>query len=251
MVSVELWWSTPRAAENPELSDLLDARERARRERFRFQADQDRYTVAHALARLVVARLSGRAPDTVEFSRYCANCASGQEAPADRRELHGKPYPLGAASGVELSISHSGDRVVVAAARKVPLGVDVEQVSSERDLAGLAGYALTEAERNALLGLPPDVRTEGFFTYWARKEASLKATGEGLGGGLASVEVSGADAAAAVVSWKGPHPPGAVQLLDLDAGSGYRSALAALTPEPLRSVSYDAGALLAQARRHG
>ncbi len=236
----DVWWAEPALADRG-LLELLDDRERERHARFRLAADRDRYAVAHALARLAVAREAGCAPRDVVFGFRCPAC---ERRPDPRPKPHGKPRPEGAARGLEISISHSGGRVVLALTRGVPVGVDVEGVSADRDIDGLIAYALTGSERAALEELPAHERVPGFFGYWARKEALLKATGEGLSGGLAAVAVTSPAAPAAVVSWESPDAPGHVQLTDLDAGPGYRAALAALTPAPVTVVPRDGAALL-------
>nr|WP_235001196.1 4'-phosphopantetheinyl transferase superfamily protein [Marinactinospora thermotolerans] len=231
----DVWWAAPSAA-SPALLALLDEEERRRHARYQQAADRDRYVVAHALARLLCAEEAGCAPEEVGFELRCGHC--------DRPEPHGKPHPVGPAAGLEISISHSGGRVVVALTRQVPVGVDVEEVRASRDIDGLGDYVLTPTEQAALKALSGRERVSGFFTYWARKEALLKATGEGLAGGLTSVEVSGPDTTAAVLSWNSPAAPADVALEDLEAGEDYRAALALLAPGPVRVRVHDAAALL-------
>ncbi len=241
-VHCDVWWASPAQAD-PALGRFLDAHERERRARLRQEADRDRYIVAHALARLVVAREAGCTPEEVAFELRCPNCDGADRAP------HGKPVPVGPAAGLEVSISHSGDRVAVALARGHAVGVDVEEVSSRRDTAGLAGMALTPGEQAALRSLPGDRTTGDFFTYWARKEALLKASGEGIYAGLTSVEVSSPDEPGRVLAWTSPGAPpvGRVRLVDLDAGPLYRAALAVLGPAGPEVAAHDAGPLLAAA----
>ena len=150
--------------------------------------------------------------------------------------------------GWEISITHSGDRVGVALTRGLPVGLDVEGIT-DRDLDGLASYALTAREHAAWRALDAADRAAGFFTYWARKEALLKATGQGLAGGLTSVEVSPPDAAAALLAWHGPEAPTQVWLCDLDAGADYRAALAVVSARPVTVAVHDASVLLNQSRQ--
>jgi len=235
----DVWWAAPALA-SPALLDLLDEAERARHARFRLPADRDRYAVGRALARLLCARAAGCHPREVSFLLRCGHC--------DRPEPHGKPHPAGPAEGWEVSVTHSGERVGVALSRGLPVGLDVERVA-DRDLDGLVSYTLTDRERAALDALAPAERPAGFFTYWARKEALLKATGQGLAGGLTSVEVSGPHADPAVLEWRGPAAPDRVQLVDLDAGDGYRAALAVLAPSPVTVAVHDAAPLLGAPQR--
>ncbi|WP_133743351.1 4'-phosphopantetheinyl transferase family protein [Actinorugispora endophytica] len=235
----DVWWADPALA-SPALLGLLDEDERARHARFRLAADRDRYAVAHSLARLVCARAAGCAPRDVAFTLHCDHC--------DRPEPHGKPRPAGPAAGWEISITHSGSRVGVAVARGLPVGLDVERVAESRDLEGLASYALTGIERAALESRPEAERTGGFFTYWARKESLLKATGAGLSGGLTPITVSGPHESAAVLSWDPPGAPDEVWITDLDAGPDYRAALSVLAGGPVPVTEHDAADLLKSCR---
>lgn len=233
MVSIqptcEVWWASPKQV-HPGLVDVLDARERERHGRFRRRADADRYLVAHALLRGVCARASGQKPHELTFHYQCRNCADPKP--------HGKPYPAGPAQGLEVSLTHSGDRVGVALAR-IEVGLDVEAVAPARDFERLNEYVLTPHEQNTLARLAHEQRCRGFFAYWARKEALLKATGMGLAGGLTSIEVSAPDERARVRSGRGLAAPEAVWLTDLDPGGQHYAALAALTSEPMHVSQQD------------
>lgn len=234
-----VWWAHTSAA-SERLLRLLDSEELTRQSRFRLQADRDRHLLGRSLARLVLAELSGCAPEKVTFELRCRSCEDKSRTGADGGSRgsgeapHGKPVPTGAAQGWEISVSHSGEWVTLALARGVPVGVDVERLSDSRDLAGLAGYTLADAEHEVWRALPEEGRVGAFFGYWARKEALLKATGLGLSGGLRRVTVSPPHAQARLLSWEGGGGPESAWLSDLDRGSEYRSALAVLTDRPVR-----------------
>ena len=149
----------PEAA--PALVGLLDDHERDRLARFRRPADRARYLAAHALARLVLAPLVGRRAAALAFDRTC-RCGA----------QHGKPV---LPDGPGFSLSHAGDLVGVAVRPDGPVGLDVEQVRDVADLDALAGHVRSPAER-ARGGLDP----AAFFRTWTRKEALVKATGDGL-----------------------------------------------------------------------
>ncbi len=230
-----VWWAHTSAA-SERLLRLLDGEELARQSRFRLQADRDRHLLGRSLARLVLAERTGCAPEKVAFELRCLSCEdkSRTGAAGGDRSPHGKPVPVGAARGWEISVSHSGEWVALALAREVAVGVDVERVSETRDLDGLAGYTLADAEHEVWRTLPEEGRTGAFFGYWARKEALLKATGLGLSGGLRRVTVSPPHTRARMLSWEGGGGPDAAWLSDLERGSEYRSALAVLTDRPVR-----------------
>ncbi|WP_285731158.1 4'-phosphopantetheinyl transferase superfamily protein [Nocardiopsis sp. ATB16-24] len=237
-LTTEVWWARTTAADD-RLLRLLDEEERTRNARFRHQADRDRHLLGRALARLLLAERSDCPPEKVTFALRCRSCEEKERAGATRGQdsdqgPHGKPHPVGAAEGWEISVSHSGEWVALALAHGVPVGVDVERVSATRDLEGLAGYTLGSVESQAWRRLPPSEQVLGFFRYWARKEALLKATGLGLSGGLRRVLVSPPDTAPELLSWSGAGGPREVTLLDLERGEEYRSALAVLTDRPVR-----------------
>ncbi|GAB3720020.1 4'-phosphopantetheinyl transferase family protein [Nocardiopsis oceani] len=229
-----VWWAhTSTASER--LLRLLDSEELARQSRFRLQADRDRHLLGRSLARLALAERAGCAPEKVTFDLHCLSCDEKSRTGASGGDdtPHGKPVPSGAAKGWEISVSHSGEWVVLALSSGAPVGVDVERVSDTRDLAGLAGYTLADTEQEAWRELSDEGQIGAFFGYWARKEALLKATGLGLSGGLRRVAVTPPHAEPRLVSWEGGGAPGSTWLSDLERGPDYRSALAVLTDRPV------------------
>jgi 4'-phosphopantetheinyl transferase len=222
----QLWWGGPDMAA-PHLLELLDGPERERFDRFRRAQDRALYLVAHALARRVLAAHAGSAPAAVTY-------AVG---------AHGKPRPQGAARGLELSLSHSGARVAVAVTRGVPIGVDVERVGADPE-PSLVRSVLSGAERAAFASLSPHDRPPAFARYWARKEAVLKATGDGLAVSPVLLTVTPPDAAPALLAWEGERRPvQPLRLYDVRAGAGHAGALAALGAA-VTLVERDAGTLL-------
>jgi 4'-phosphopantetheinyl transferase len=213
-----VWWASPGDA-RPALLDLLDDTERQRWSRFRQPADRGRYLAAHALARLLLGAYLDVPPAQVAFARACPRCG----------QAHGKPRLRTPAAGLELSISHSGDRVAVAVARGVPVGVDVEQVRPDRHDTAMVGLALSAPEQEALEALPPPARPAALLSYWVRKEALLKATGDGLGVAPDRLTVTPPDQPPALVSWTArPALRAQVHLTDLHPGPGHVACLAAL-----------------------
>jgi 4'-phosphopantetheinyl transferase len=229
----QVWWAGPADARADHLG-LLDDAEAARHARLRRAPDRDRFVVAAALLRTVVSGHLGCRPAEVVVDRTCARCG----------QPHGKPAVPG--SGLEVSLSHSGDRVVLAVTRSGPVGVDVEQVTRDVDIDGMAGQVLAPAERAVLAGLPDEARRPAFFTSWTRKEAVVKATGDGLNTALASVEVSPPDRPAELFAYPEKRVTGA-RMADLAAGDGYAACLAVLGELRLPVDARDGRELL---RRH-
>lgn len=212
------------------MRELLDDAERERHDRLRRQADRDRFVVGCSLLKSAAAAELNTSAGAIRLVRACQDC----------EQPHGKPRLPG--SGLELSLAHSGDRVVVATALGTPVGVDVEQDGRTVDPDTLADTVLTGTERAALATVPTSQRRTAFLTYWTRKEAVLKATGDGLRVPLHDVEVSGPLEAPRLLRMAGRD--GGISLHDLDAGAGHVAALAVIGPPARRLVELDASALL-------
>ena len=216
-------WVADVGAERPFHRNLLDPDERRRRAALRRPADQARFTVAAALMRLVAADLTGRPPATIAVDRRCPGCG----------RAHGKPRLPG--TGIDVSVSHSADRVLLAVTRAGPVGVDVERIT-DANTATLADRVLAPGE--------PVRRPWDFFVYWCRKESAVKATGDGLRVPLSEVVVRPADAPAGLLSYRGARLT--ADMTDLDVGPGYAAAVTVLTGRPVRVWLRDAGVALAE-----
>lgn len=163
-------WSADRAAA---ATLTLSPDERARAARFHFEHDRIRFIAAHATLRKLLARYLDVPPEQLAF-------ASG---PA------GKPFLVGH-ERLAFNMSHSGDLALYAFAAAGPVGVDIERVAPDIEHDLIAEHAFSAAERQALRGLPRDVRPEAFTNCWARKEAYIKATGHGVSRGLDHFDVT-------------------------------------------------------------
>ena len=117
-------------------------------------------------------------------------------------------------SAWQVSLAHAGDRVLVAAARDWPVGVDVEPIEAV-GFDGFAAVALTTGEARTIEALAGPERLRARAAAWVRKEAWLKASGAGL-----TVDPRGIDSA-----W----PATGVVVRDLTVGPGYSAAVAVLT----------------------
>jgi 4'-phosphopantetheinyl transferase len=228
--AVHVWWAAPSDA-SPWMYELLGEAERNRHSRYRRPVDQDRFLVGNTLLKRAAAAQLDIDARTVTLVRICPDCD----------EPHGKPtLPR---SGLELSLAHSGDRIVVATALRTPVGIDVERETATIDADGLAGTVLTAREAATLAALPASQRRAGFLAYWTRKEAVLKATGDGLRMPLRQVEVTGPVEPPRVLALLGRSPE-QISLLGLDAGPDHAAALAVIGPAPEHVLQLDASTLL-------
>src|SRR5207247_6698768 len=91
---------------------------------------------------------------------------------------------------VRFSISHSHDAALFAVAKGSNVGVDIERIRPRFANEQIAEKFFSESEVKALRALPAELQPEGFFNCWTRKEAYIKARGEGLSLPLRDFDVS-------------------------------------------------------------
>ena len=159
-----------------ELGRALSADEWTRANRFRFDRHRRQYVVGRGALRALLATYLGTHPELVTFSYG----------------PRGKPYLAApsAAGGLQFNLSNSDERALVGFVRGIEIGVDIEYMKPMPDLEQIAERFFSLSEREALRSLPPEVKPEGFFNCWTRKEAYLKAVGEGLAAPLDSFDVT-------------------------------------------------------------
>lgn len=197
-----------------ELDALLSAGERQRAERFAFPHLRRRFVVARGALRTILGRYLELTPEAIRF-RY---------APRGKPALAEPPE-----SPLRFNLSHSHELAVCAVTLGREVGVDVEWVErAGLELERLAAAFFSPTERAVLAGLPESDRAVAFFDCWTRKEAYLKARGEGLAIPLAAFDVSLAPGApAALLAGRGlAADVGRWRLHPLELGPGYRAALA-------------------------
>jgi 4'-phosphopantetheinyl transferase len=155
---------------------VLSDDERRRASRFVFDRDARRYIVARARLRQLLAARLGAPPESLEF----AYGAHGKPALAQRF----------AGSGLCFNVSHCDDVAVFALSNGPAIGVDVEAIRVMSDADAIAARLFTRRENQAYRALDWRDKPLGFFNCWTRKEAFVKALGEGLSHRLDRFEVS-------------------------------------------------------------
>jgi 4'-phosphopantetheinyl transferase len=216
----QVWWASLADCADWH-TELLDQTERQRRRKYLRAADRDRFTVGVALTRLVLGAQLGIPPAKVPLDRTCARCG----------KPHGRPR-LATGAALDFSISHSGELIALAVARneagaRRAVGVDVEQMSAAVADEAPVDIVLSPAELITFRRLSIAAQPFAFFRYWVRKEALLKATGDGLAIPMTHLTVSGPDQPPWLAEWQGrPDLPESVAIHDLEARPGYASALA-------------------------
>lgn len=135
--------------------------------RFHRAADRSRFVTTRGWLRVILARAVASAPERLRFSFGA----------------RGKPRLAGAfeEAGLNFNVSHSGDYALIGLAVGQAIGVDIEQVRPMPDFESIAAGYFSASETRAIGALPDEDRLRGFFRCWTRKEAFMKATGEGMG----------------------------------------------------------------------
>jgi 4'-phosphopantetheinyl transferase len=192
----------------------LSADEQQRAGRFRVPQVRSRFIAARSILRNILGRYLECAPSLLRF-HY--------------RE-HGKPFlaPNSFRDDLRFNLSHSHGLALYAVSRAREVGIDLERIRSDREHQRLAERFFSPREAAALRDLAPEDRIDAFFQCWTRKEAYLKARGEGLAIPLASFSVSLAPGEpAALVSVDGDDREAARWWLSsIDPGPGFAAALA-------------------------
>ncbi|WP_069299282.1 4'-phosphopantetheinyl transferase family protein [Neptunicoccus sediminis] len=167
-INIDLWVWDLDTRQNIDLS-VLSKEEQQRAGRFVQPLHQNRYGVGRATLRHILAQYTGSAAADLTF-RYGAN---------------GKPALAG---DVCFNLSHSEQSAALAVTRGCEIGLDLEHYRPvEPDLAE---RFFSPCERKELAALGPAGFADGFFRCWTRKEAVLKARGEGLSVELNSFDVT-------------------------------------------------------------
>jgi 4'-phosphopantetheinyl transferase len=247
-----VWWAAPTQCSRWH-SELLDPIETARQRSYQHAADRDRFTVGVALTRLVLGPQLGVGPQSVPIDRTCARCGGP----------HGRPR-LATGASIDFSLSHSGDVIALAVASSVDsdgsrdgdsnlgshrirrrVGIDVEQLDGPAGREAPADVALSATELLAYRTLDAAAQPAAFFRYWVRKEALLKATGDGLTVPMTRLTMTAPDQPPRLVSWRGrPGFAALVAMHDLRARPGYLAALAIIGRD-VCVIGHDAAGLIA------
>jgi 4'-phosphopantetheinyl transferase len=162
---VQIWgvWLSGSDASLAYYRSMLSPEELQRAERFRFEHLRHSYTRSRGSLRLLLAHYLGRPPNEIQL--IC--------------RPKGKPI-LRDSSQIDFNASHSGQMALYAFTVGCELGIDVEQLRKLDDAESIAARFFSTAEASELLSLTPEQRGPAFFRCWTRKEAYVKAVGDGL-----------------------------------------------------------------------
>lgn len=152
---------------------LLSPDEKSRAQKFRFAKDSRNFINARGILRSLIGKYLEMNPAEISFqySKF------GKPAIADN-------HPL------QFNVSHSQNIALFAFTKRFHVGVDIECVNPNIEIKDIATKFFSTNEVSNLLALPEDQQPLGFFNCWTRKEAFIKAIGEGLSFPLNQFEVS-------------------------------------------------------------
>jgi len=212
---VQLWRSDLAAIRSDESrwQSLLSADEKQRASRFHFAIDRQRFATTRALLRLILAGYLSAHPNDLAFSY------SKKEKPS--------LGPLYAGSNLAFNVSHSGEIALLAFTRGRRIGVDVEHIHRDIEIDRIARRFFSAHEQNELAAFPDEEKTQSFFRCWTRKEAYIKAVGDGLSLPLSQFDVSLETSAKSALLATRPDNLEAERwfLREAPAGDGYAAAL--------------------------
>jgi len=163
--AVHVWPVRVEAPEDVAASyeSILAPDELDRAARFRLTNQRKDFVITRCVLRSVLGRYLGMHPARVRF-------VYGSK---------GKPA-ISPAFGIQFNLAHSGAMVVIAVAAGCPVGIDLEYIRRLPDLQDVAARFFCAEEFDDLKSLLPGERQGAFFRGWTRKEAFVKASGEGL-----------------------------------------------------------------------
>jgi 4'-phosphopantetheinyl transferase len=191
--------------------ELLSPDEQERALRFRVDRARIAFVVTRGMLRWLLARYLRTAPRELRF----------------RYGIQGKPI-LEGNSSLSFNVSHTHGLAIMAFVVERAIGVDVEDVSRNMDAKQLAERFFSDSERQALRHLSGEELRAAFFRCWTRKEAYIKAKGQGLALPLRQFDVSVAagDRDALLATRPDPGEAARWTISDVPVNAAYAAAVA-------------------------
>jgi len=155
------------------LRALLSPDEIERAMRFHFPLHRQRFIITRGLLRKTLSQYLDTAPDQIRFIYG----------------PHGKPYLENNSLDLQFNVSHSADLAVFALTAHLEIGVDIEKMEPDFN-EGVAKRFFSPTEYAQLMALSSDEKMKGFYQIWSKKEAIIKALGQGVFLSLTDFSVS-------------------------------------------------------------
>jgi 4'-phosphopantetheinyl transferase len=191
---------------------LLSGDELSRAARFHFAKDRNHFIAGRALLRLLLATYSGIDAAELQFSY----AEKGKPALVETQR-----------NSIDFNLAHSHGLALFAFAKSRAVGVDLEFMREDLADQQIATRFFSPHEVEALSTVAAESKREAFFNCWTRKEAYIKARGDGLSLSLAGFDVSLRPDEPAVLlrNYKEPAEPGRWTMRAIPMPSGYVAAL--------------------------
>lgn len=211
-------WSVELAQESgcvEAMRNVLSESERARVDRLVLDRHRHYFTVARGVLRTLLGAHVGVPPEQV--------CFEYGECEKPRLGLDS------GGSDIRFNLSHSNHLALIAIARERELGIDLEQIRDSLKTERIAKRFFNPWEVRALQRLPKSERPRAFFEVWARKEAYVKARGDGLYFPFDEfcVSVVRSESPSLVGNHRDPGELDRWSLVDLDLAPGFAASLVA------------------------
>jgi 4'-phosphopantetheinyl transferase len=209
---VKVWtFSTATSAEiSAKYLEVLDGDECNRAAQFSSGRDRDAFVVTRGVLRHLLGSCLGLHPASIRFT----NGAKG------------KPQ-LTPATTLRFNVSHSGELAAIAITASCEIGIDLEQIRPIPEMEEIVERYFHVRENAQILSRPREARDRTFFRFWTRKEAYLKAIGEGLSQKLLTAPVlSHPDLQAETVDQAADGTRSVWTFQDLDFGDRFSAAVA-------------------------
>jgi 4'-phosphopantetheinyl transferase len=193
----------------------LDEGEWNRANSFYFKRDKNHFIIAHGAVRILLGRYLDRVPEELRFALNPYGKPALQDE-NERRQL-------------SFNLSHSQDYALLAVTCNREVGVDIEYIRPNLVDEQIAERFFSPREVGVLRSLEPDLQKEAFFVCWTRKEAFIKAKGQGLSIPLNSFDVSLSpdEPAELLQTREDPSEAGRWKLQALEPQPGYKGTVAA------------------------
>ncbi len=154
------------------LERSLAEEEIQRAARFRFRRHRRRYIAGRGILRVLTGSYLNMAPEEVVFSY----------------SKYSKPFL--ADHNLQFNLTHAESYALYAFCLTANVGIDLEKIRVLEDADNIAARFFAATEYARFLSLPQEQKYEAFFACWTRKEAFIKAIGEGLSYPLADFDVA-------------------------------------------------------------
>lgn len=142
---------------------VLNSEEQQKANLFKFEKDRSCYIIARAVLRILLGNYLAKPPESIVFKTI----------------KNGKPFVYNS-KDVQFNISHSKNCILLGFVKKHQIGIDVEYTKRPIEVELIAKSFFAEEEVNNLLALDKCYQNEAFYNCWTRKEAFIKALGDGL-----------------------------------------------------------------------